>query len=151
MKNKSFGLDVGSTVMKAVWLSHEKEGYMLNATAAAQTVATGMLSDSPIDQEQIAQTIRKMVDEAKIDTKYVSIALPETQVYTKVIEMPILSDKELASAIYYEAEQYIPVPLDTITFDYKVLRRAENELKMWVLLVGAPAGFIQNTLQNEKF
>jgi type IV pilus assembly protein PilM len=59
--------------------------------------------------------------------------------------MPVLSDKELTSAIYWEAEQYIPVPLDTITFDYRVLRRPESvdeAPKMDVLLVGSPTALI---------
>jgi type IV pilus assembly protein PilM len=55
--------------------------------------------------------------------------------------MPVLSDKELESAIYWEAEQYIPVPLSTITLDYKILHRPatpQEGNKMAVLLVGAP-------------
>lgn len=145
MKNKAFGLDIGSSSMKAVWLSSEPNGYFLNGAAMSLTPQKGMLSESPLDQEEVAQAIRTLMAEAKIDTKYVNIALPENQVYTRVIEMPNLSDKELVSAIYWEAEQYIPVPLATITLDYKVLRRPEAQEqggKMDVLLVGAPTALI---------
>lgn len=138
MKNKAFGLDIGSTNIKTVWLSHEKEGYLLEATSVTPTPIGSMLSDSPIDQEKMSQTIRKILDDSQITSRVVNIALPETQVYTKVIEMPILSDKELASAIFYEAEQYIPVPLESLSFDYRVLKKFPNTLKMQVLLVGAP-------------
>ncbi len=145
MKNKAFGLDIGSSTMKAVWLSSESTGYFLNGASHAITPQKGMMSESPLDQEEVAQAIRTLMAEAKIDTKYVSIALPENQVYTRVIEMPNLSDKELVSAIYWEAEQYIPVPLATITLDYRVLRRPETQDKsgkMDVLLVGAPTALI---------
>lgn len=143
MKNKAFGLDIGTTSIKALWLSHEQQGYLLNATAVVPTPSTGMLSDSPIDQEQMSQTIIKLVTDAKITTKYVNIALPETQVYTKVVDMPILSDKELSSAIFYEAEQFIPVPLESLSFDYKVLKKNQNDMKMQVLLVGAPIAIVE--------
>lgn len=145
MKNKTFGLDIGQQSMKAVWLATEKEGYSLQAVSSAPTPQKGMLSESPLDQEEMAQAIHKLLAEANITTKYVNIALPESQVYTRVIEMPVLSDKELLSAIYWEAEQYIPVPLNTITLDYKVLRRPEKPedgTKMDVLLVGAPTALI---------
>lgn len=151
MKNKSFGLDIGTTSVKAVWLSTETNGYYLSAISTVPTPSAGMLSDSPVDQEQMSQVIRKLVQDAKIDIHSVNLALPETQVYTKVIEMPILSDKELSSAIYWEAEQYIPVPLESLTFDYKILHKSEADSKMQVLLVGAPTGFVAkytNILKN---
>lgn len=146
MKQKSFGLDIGTTTMKAVWLTREKEGFLLNAVITVPTPAKGMLSESSLEQEEIAQVIRKMVADAKIETRSVNIALPENQIYTKVIEMPALSDKELSSAIYWEAEQQIPVPLEHIMLDYKVLtrpQRLEDSVKMKILLVGASKTLIQ--------
>ncbi len=145
MNDKSFGLDIGSTSLKAVWLSQEKDAYLLRAAASLPTPPKGMLSDAPVDQETMAKAIRTLVQEAKITSKFVNISLAENRVYTKVIEMPVLSDKELTSAIYWEAEQSIPVPLNEITFDYTVLKRPEKTeegANMQVLLVGAPTQVI---------
>jgi type IV pilus assembly protein PilM len=141
MKNSLFGLDIGATSMKAVWLSQGKAGYLLNAAALAPTPAKGMTSESPLDQQELANAIKKMLNEVKITTPYVALALPESQVYTRVIEMPVLSDKELTSAIAWEAEQYIPVPLANLTIDHTILKRpsgTEAGTSMQVLLVGAP-------------
>ncbi len=145
MKNNAFGLDIGQSSIKAVWLSKENDGFFLDGAIRIPTPAHGMLSESPLDEEEIAQAIRSMVQDAHISAKNVHISLPESQAYTRVIEMPPLSDKELLSAIYWEAEQYIPVPLNTVTLDYKVLSRpehAEAGAKMNVLLVGAVTGII---------
>jgi len=145
MKNKAFGLDIGLTTIKAVWLSKEDNGFLLNSVITAPTPAKGMLSESSLEQEEISQTIKKMMTEAKIDIRSVNIALPESQVYTKVIEMPPLSDKELSSAIYWEAEQQIPVPLENVMFDYKILRqpgKSSDRETMKVLLVGASKSLI---------
>lgn len=145
MASKSFGLDIGSSTMKAVWVEVKNNGYYLDAAITNVTPQKGMLSESPLDQEEIAQAIKTMVQEAGISTKFVNIALAENQVYTRVIQMPILSDKELESAIYWEAEQYIPVPLSTITLDYRIIKRPttpEEGTVMEVLLVGAPTVLI---------
>lgn len=144
-KQKAFGLDIGSNTLKAVWLAKDKNGFFLQAAGTVPAPLRGMMSESPLDQEEMAKAIRMLLEEAKINTRYVNIALPENQVYTKVIETPTLSDKELASAIYWEAEQYIPVPLQNITLDYKVLYRPETKAAgqmMRVLLVGAPTALI---------
>ena len=147
MNNKSFGLDIGATTIKAVWLSYEKNGFIFNSSLMFPTPPKGMLSESLLDQEEMAQAIKKVVDTAKITTKNVNIALAENQVYTKVIEMPVLSDKELSSAIYWEAEQYIPVPLSNVSLVWNVLKRpvktqGETNEKMQVLMVGAPTMII---------
>lgn len=141
----AFGLDIGTTSLKIVWLNQGKNGISLKSCLTTVTPAKGMFSESPFDQEAMAEAIQKLVVEAKITTRNVNIALPENQVFTKVIEMPVLSDKELASAIYWEAEQHIPAPLATMTLDYKVLRRqtgTEVSSKMQVLLVGAPTALL---------
>ncbi len=145
MKNKIFGLDIGATTLKAVWMDKKNEGYLLNSVFTAATPQKGMLSESPFDQEEMAQVIVKLLKDASIRAKSVNISLPENQVFTKVIETPLLTDKELASAMYWEAEQYIPVPLNTVTLDYQILRSpelSETNPKMTILLVGAPTQLI---------
>jgi type IV pilus assembly protein PilM len=59
--------------------------------------------------------------------------------------MPVLSDKELSLAIYWEAERHIPVALSTITLVWNVLRKPSNvssNEKMQVLMVGAPTDLV---------
>lgn len=165
MKNRTFGLDIGTSVMKTVWLSEMNGRYLLNAASMMPSPTKGMMSESPLDEEEMAHAIKNIVLNSKIQTKYVNVALPENQVYTRVLEMPVLSDKELSSAIYWEAEQYIPIPLENVALDWKVLKRPtkeEYDTKMQVLLVGAPqilidkyqkilemAGLVINSVETE--
>jgi type IV pilus assembly protein PilM len=144
--NKSFGLDIGTTMVKAVWLGGSADKPSLKSCISAPTPSKGMLSESPFDQEEMGKAIRKIMTDAKIHTNDAHVALADNQVFIKVIDMPILSDKELSSAIYWEAEQYIPAPLPTITLDWHILKRPEAaapDAKMQVLLVGAPTSLIK--------
>lgn len=146
MNTKSFGLEIGLTSIKAVWLSRSKDGFMVDASISSPSTQKGMMSESPLDEEDMARAITKTITDAKITSKSVNIALPENHVYTKVIEMPNLSDNELSSAIYWEAEQHIPVPLSTITLAWSILKRPQKEAlseKMQVLMVGAPTMLIK--------
>ncbi len=146
MNKRPFGLDIGATTIKIVLLDGQKGGFIFKSSIIAPAPPKGMMSESPLDEEEMAQAIRKAVNDAGISTKYVNVALAENQVYTKVLEMPVLSDRELASAIYWEAEQYIPVPLTNITLTWNVLKRPEHPTstdKMEVLMVGAPTMLIR--------
>jgi type IV pilus assembly protein PilM len=146
MKAHPLGLDIGASSMKVILFSGDGKNLSLTAAMTAPTPPKGMLSEAPLDEEEMARAIAQLVAESKSTSTTVNIALPENKVYTKVLDMPNLSDKELSSAIYWEAEQYIPVPLDTITLDWKVLKRPEKTdtgSKMQVLLVGAPTQLIE--------
>src|SRR3984885_7343690 len=138
MKSNTFGLDIGTTAMKVVWLNRENNTISYNTSLSVPTPIQGMQSESPFDHQEMAQVINKLVIDAKITTNNVNIALPESHAFTKIIEMPFLSDKELANAIYWEAEQYIPVPLDSVTLAWSKLQPqnvATPDVKMQVLLV----------------
>jgi len=146
MKSTAFGLDIGSTSIKVVWLNREANVISYNTSLIVAAPVQGIRSESPFDQQEMAQIINKLVIDAKITTNNVNIALPESQAFTKVIEMPVLQDKELANAIYWEAEQYIPVPLDSVTIAWsklRVMKGALPEEKMQVLLVAAPKDLIK--------
>lgn len=146
MKTSAFGLDIGTTSIKVVWLQENKRVLTLLSCLIAPTPAKGMWSESPFDQQEMAAGINKLVVDAKIQTSDVAIALPENHVYTKVIDMPVLSEKELSSAIYWEAEQYIPASLDSMKLDWSILRKPKvpaPDQKMQVLLVAAPTQLIK--------
>ncbi len=146
MKSNAFGLDIGTTSMKVVWLNRENNTISYNTSLSIPTPIQGMQSESPFDHQEMAQIINKLVIDAKITTNDVNIALPENHAFTKVIEMPVLSDHDLANAIYWEAEQYIPVPLESVTLAWNKLRTIKGHLpeeKMQVLLVAAPKELIK--------
>lgn len=151
--NKSIGLDIGLTKIKAVSLSRQNNSFTLDAFNITPTPPKGMLSESPSDELEMAAAIKRTIDNLKVNSKNVNIALSDNKVYTKVIEMPVLSDKELSLAIYWEAERHIPVALSTITLVWSVLKRplsSSSDEKMQVLMVGAPTSLInkyQKTLQ----
>ncbi len=165
MNKKAFGLDIGATSIKLVWLDGKKGAFILKAASISPVPPRGMMSESALDNEEMAQALAKAVKDAGIDSRLVNVALPENQVYTKVLDMPAISDRELSSAIYWEAEQYIPVPLQNITLVWNVLKRptqAGQGDKMQVLMVGAPillvnkyqkilqmAGFTVNNMETE--
>lgn len=150
MSAQTFGLDIGSTSLKVVQLSRAGKGVKLEAVGSSPTPPRGLYSDAPADREALAVAIKKLVSEVKISTRHVNTALPESQIYTQVRQMPSLSDNELAAAIPWEAEQSIPLPINDVSLDFKVLERSAQRTpnaKMSVLLVAAPRTLINKYLQ----
>jgi type IV pilus assembly protein PilM len=89
-----------------------------------------------------------------VTTNKVAAALPEAQIFTRVVELPELSKQEIKSAIDYEAEQYVPLPLSEVRLTWEVLKTRVDPNKkkiMDVLLVAAPNTLIEKYLKVLKF
>lgn len=140
----SLGLDIGTSIIKVVALQKDTSSISLVGVASRVVQSAGLQSESLIDWERLAQEIKETIQAANAASRFVHAALPENQVYTKVVEMPNLSDRELSSAIRWEAEQYIPLPMSEAVLDYQQVARTgqDKQGKMQVLLVAAPLTLI---------
>lgn len=135
------GLDIGFHSIKAVELARVNKTIQLVSLGSIPTPPRGLLSETTVDEKAMVDTILKLLHDMKATSKIVNTSLPESQVYTRVIEVPKLSEKELASSIQWEAEQYIPLPISQVNLDYAVLGGEDNN-SMHVLLVAAPRKII---------
>lgn len=97
----------------------------------------------------LATAIKGLFTEKNINVKKARVVLSETSVYSRVIALPLLSTAELSNAIHWEAEQYIPVPLEEVQLSWEVVTKPERRTgdeKMTVLLVAAPNKTIQGIM-----
>lgn len=144
----SLGLDLGSSAIKVVKL----ERALANLPARVAVAATipvplgSTLSEATADRDMIAVRLKKVINDSHVVSNEVTVALPEPLVFTRVIEVPQLTDNELESALKWQADQYIPLPLSEVTTDYAILSKPDNNKeKMQVLLVAAPLSVIDRT------
>jgi type IV pilus assembly protein PilM len=130
-------LDIGTYSIKAI---RAKAGNKVNVERVVEVFnETGIAL--PTDDASVAklgQMIDAVFNDNELPRTDVRLALPETVVSTKVIQIPPLSDAELASAIGWQAEQHIPIPPEELSLEYQVLYRPEKkeDAQMRVLLVG---------------
>jgi len=147
-----FGLDIGSHKIKIVQVQKSGDNYRLVALGSAPSTSKGILSESESDLTQLATIIKKLHQETKIKTKNVVTALPQDKVFTQVITLPQLSENELTSALKWEAEQYIPIPLAEATISHQIIGRIKENAKekIEVLLAAAPNRLIDKTVKVVK-
>lgn len=142
MAKFTVGLDIGFSSIKAVSLSKDKEQFKLLTLGAAASPQPGIISDADTDLEALANAIKQLLAVTKIETKEVVAALPESKVFTRVIDdLPYLTDQELSSAIRYAAEEFIPMPLADVNLNWQVLSRSDEKNKVArtiVLVIATP-------------
>lgn len=148
-----FGLDIGSHNIKAVQLKKATaDQYQLVALGSAPSTTKGWLSEAESDLTALAEIVKKLSQEIKITSKNVAAALPEDQVFSRVVTLPKLSEEELTSALNWEAEQWVPIPLAEVTLAHQIIGeiRVDNQEKIEVFLVAAPNRLIEKILKVIK-
>jgi len=146
MAKNTVGLDIGFSFIKVVSLSKDKEQFKLDSLGSMPSPQPGIISDNDSDLEILANAIKQLLAAARIDTKEVIVALPESRVFTRVIDdLPYLTDNELSSAIRYAAEEFIPMPLADVNLNWQVLVRSDSKgknTKTVVLVIASPKNVV---------
>jgi type IV pilus assembly protein PilM len=133
-----FGLDIGSTAIRLVQLRRGGEHPALVAYGSVPVPANLASSDSKIDQDKLADLVRQLVRDNHVALKNVVVGLSANKVFATVITTPKLDNAQLAKAIRYQAEQYIPMALDQVKLDWAVIDQSKDGKQLEVLLVAAP-------------
>ena len=142
----SVGLDIGSKTIKIVELVSEKGRFRLRASGVVSH--KGARPEQFKDDKEFAflgDVVKKLYKEAKISSREVGIALPEALVFTRSVKFPTLTDEEIASAVRWEAEQYIPIPVEDAIVQHQIIERREDTTPphVSVLLVAAPKALVE--------
>jgi type IV pilus assembly protein PilM len=115
------GIDLGSSSVKIVELTREKERVLLTNYAIAQTKETAVFNIGELRDEEIAKIITDLIKQARISTHRASISLSVEKTFSTVITLPAMPEKELGAAVPYEAQKYVPLPLDEVVLDWNII------------------------------
>ena len=126
-KPSLLGIDISSTSVKLVELSHSDSGYRVESLAVEPLPANAVTEKNIQDVEAVGESLVKALKKSGSKCKLAALAVPGSSVITKIITMPAsLSDSEMESQIELEADQYIPYPLEEINLDFQVLGETEG-------------------------
>ncbi len=124
-KFEAVGLEVGTANLKVVELRPGSPPTL--SALAIRPMPPGLVQeDQVVDPDGLAAEIRTLFDEAGISKRFVVTAVGNRQAITRNIHVPKMSLKELDEAIKWEAERYIPFPIDEVVLDYYVLDNPDD-------------------------
>ena len=134
------GLDIGSSAVKAVELKAVGKGFKVVAFAIEPIPPDSIVDGAIIDGTAVADSIRRLFENKAFKSKDVAASLSGNAVIVKKINLPVMTEAELAESIYWEAEQYIPFDIQDVNLDYQILDAGagpDSKGTMDVLLVAA--------------
>ena len=132
------GLDIGSHSIKLVRLKARQGSYQLVNFGVMPLPPRAIVDHTIMDEGSVVTAIRNLIRMEKISARDTAVALSGQAVLTKTIRLPRMSDRELAEAMQWEAEQHIPFDMADINLDFRILASGNaTGGQMDVLLVAA--------------
>ncbi|CAA9588350.1 MAG: Type IV pilus biogenesis protein PilM [uncultured Truepera sp.] len=114
------GLEVGTSSLKVVELRGGTPPH-LHALGMRPTPPGLLQDDHIVDTEGLAHELGALFKDAGINRRFVVTAVSNRASITRNIHMPKMPLKELQRAVPWEAERYIPFPLDEVAMDHYLL------------------------------
>lgn len=142
------GLSIGKRSFRAVELDFKKDKIILNNFGNYFNPKISMDMSTPDDLKLISQSLEQFFSEVGFSSSDIITSINETNVFMRIIKLPAMSDKELKSSIKFEAEQYIPLPLDQVNVSYQKLEQDFTDKgKMSVQIVAARKDVVEKYVE----
>lgn len=134
-KKQVVGCDVGSSAIKIVELKPLKnDEFQLVHAAVAELSPEAIVDGAIMDSSLVVEALTGLISENGIKNAKFGGSLSGHSVIIKKIQLPSMTEAELAESIQWEAEQYIPFDINDVNLDYVVLETGSSDT-MDVLLV----------------
>ena len=115
---KFFGLDIGNNSIKIVMIKDQGKSPKMVKYGSIQTPDGAYGNADEASKKKIAEAIKELVDQMKLDTRNVVTAVSERDVFSTKIKFSFQDEKTLDESAYWAISKIMPVPIDTVNYGY---------------------------------
>ncbi len=149
-KTEAFGLDVSDFSLKLAKLEKAGDALRLASFGEAE-IPPGFIENGEVKEEsRLSEIIKRALSNIqgkKLRTNYAIVSLPEEKSFLDVLEIPFLKEEEIETAVRFEAENYIPLSLEEVYFDFeKIQPLSKKQKKQEVLIVAIARTIVDSYL-----
>ena len=147
--NLFLGIDIGDSSLKMVELKKKNRRIYLSNYAFSENVSEVNFMKVE-DVNYLARAINKVKVEADITGTKVTASLPTFAVFSSIINISGADKKKIADEVNEEAKKVIPLPLEEMTLDWKIVpdnrNKAEAKGDIQIFLTGSPKKLVRKYL-----
>ena len=132
---ETFGLDIGSSGVRAVCIKESGGSFTLTALGMAplppDAITDGTIKDAPT----VAEAIRTAVSRAGVRGSDCAIAVCGRELIIKKVQIPEVPAKEVADVVQLEAEHHVPFAIDEVFLDFQSVGQHDGVLDLILVAV----------------
>ena len=139
MRQEPIGLDIG-VEHRRCQLGGKSPMLSLAAVHERRLPEGIVFEGEVLDPDGLAAELKSFVKEGRFKGKLVRLGVGNQKVIVRTIEVPEMDEEELRGAIEFQAQDYIPMPIEEVVLDFQVVRRqvdSEGVVRQQVVLVAA--------------
>ncbi len=146
------GIDIGTFSVKAVELSVQTPPRVLAYNRIVLPPDTLTVDGEVRNPDSIVEALRRLFAQRIFTGKRVAFGVGGNALHLKKLSVPRMSRKDFANHLYWEAEQYIALPIQDVHIDFEILgtavpkkgfEDAPQKPMMEVILVAAKRDYIR--------
>ncbi len=142
----SVGLDIGTGHIRLAQLRPSGGSFVLQRYGVVGLPLGAVVDGEVVDADAVGTAIRDLMRSVGLRSgAEVSACVSNQKVVVRLIDLPYMDPAELAGAIQYQAQDYIPIPVEEAIIDFQVIgdyMTPSDERMMEVLLVAAQRDMI---------
>jgi type IV pilus assembly protein PilM len=144
------GLDIGSDHVRMAQVRGTGAALQLTGYAMVGVPMGAVVEGEIVDVEAVAASVRELVRTSGLHPVNCAIGVSNQKVVVRLIDLPYMERSELQGAIQYQAQDYIPIPIEDAILDFQIIgdyMTTTDEHMMEVLLVAAQRDMVQSSVR----
>lgn len=117
-RRTAIGLDIGTSVVRAVELSYGRNGITLERFGQLVLPSGAVLDGQVVDADAVAGCLRKLWSATGLSHKAVVIGVANQRVIVRQLELPWLTRPELRASLPFQVQDLLPIPVDQAVLDF---------------------------------
>ena len=117
-RRTAIGLDIGTSVVRAVELSFGRSGITLERFGQLVLPPDAVHDGQVVDGDAVAKALRKLWTATKLSHKQVVLGVANQRVIVRQLELPWLARSELAASLPFQVQDLLPMPVDQAVLDF---------------------------------
>lgn len=134
------GLDIGTSAVRAAVVQTGKGVPVLQRYGQVALPEGAVVAGEIVEEAIVRDALTQLWKTAKLPKKRVVVGIANQRVIVRRVDVPYMAEDELAQALPFQAQEYIPIPIDEAILDFVPLEEfatPNGEPMLSVLVVAA--------------
>lgn len=140
------GINIGISYVKIIELKMESDQFILKNIAYAPLFGE-KYNDDMNRYERVLSAISHLIELHGIQSKDVILSIGGRDIFERRVEFPKMPDAELAEAVKWDIEKYVPYEANTYYYDFAIIENSTDSETLPLMLVAAPMNVIDEAVE----
>lgn len=125
----STGFSVTRSAIRAVSIDDQRQVHHSGEIGLDPQAFSG----GKVYPELIKPSLESLLSQTKFASKYIAVTIPEYYSFTRTHTLPPMPIEDVSEALSWQLEQILPLPRESVYFDWKLIERSDQGLTVLVI------------------